>query len=141
MSKIAALAFAFPLRLYLLFPVWADPLNPPGGAASSESADRFVRLDANPPCIIVALGETVTLVSSEQSFTWLFDTSGVDGFPLSRIAGAGFAGGAVKERQPGVGPDSSMNRASIAGARPYCNRSLEDCTGCVHNAVIALRLR
>ncbi|QOT79401.1 hypothetical protein [Cupriavidus basilensis] len=58
MSKIAALAFAFPLRLYRLFPVWADPLNPPGGTASGESADRFGRLDANPPCINVALGET-----------------------------------------------------------------------------------
>ncbi|MCP3018171.1 hypothetical protein [Cupriavidus basilensis] len=80
MSKIAALAFAFPLRLYLLFPVWADPLNPPGGTASGESADRFVRLDANPP--YVALGETAICSVASGHLPGFFDTSGVDGFPL-----------------------------------------------------------
>ncbi|WP_406851029.1 CzcE family metal-binding protein [Herbaspirillum huttiense] len=67
----------------------ADPFGTPANSALPE---REITMNASTKYVNVAQGEVVKFVSHGKSFTWKFDTFGMQPFSFSKIAPQGFDG-------------------------------------------------
>ncbi|MAF02030.1 CzcE family metal-binding protein [Herbaspirillum sp.] len=67
----------------------ADPFGTPANSALPE---REISMSNSTKYVNVAQGEVVKFVSHGKSFTWKFDTFGMQPFSFSKIAPQGFDG-------------------------------------------------